>query len=30
VTEMVAGDLRDAERDALVSQHGYRAFDHHE
>ena len=30
VTEMVAEDLRDAERDALVSQHGYRAFDHHE
>jgi GDPmannose 4,6-dehydratase len=30
VTEMVAEDLRDAERDALVSQHGYRAFDRHE
>ena len=30
VTEMVAADLRDAERDALVSRHGYRAFDHHE
>jgi GDPmannose 4,6-dehydratase len=30
VTEMVAEDLRDAERDSLVSQHGYRAFDRHE
>jgi GDPmannose 4,6-dehydratase len=30
VTEMVAEDLRDAERDALVSRHGYRAFDRHE
>src|SRR5690606_36182385 len=30
VTEMVAEDLKDAERDALVSRHGYRAFNHHE
>jgi GDPmannose 4,6-dehydratase len=30
VAEMVAEDLRDAQRDALVSQHGYRAFNHHE
>jgi len=30
VKEMVQEDLRNAERDALVSQHGYRAFDRHE
>ena len=30
VREMVQEDLRDAERDALVSRHGYRAFDRHE
>jgi GDPmannose 4,6-dehydratase len=30
VTEMVNEDLRDAERDALIGRHGYRAFTRHE
>ncbi len=30
VREMVVADLRDAERDALCRQEGYRTFDHHE
>ncbi len=30
VAEMVREDLRTAERDALVKQHGYTAYDHHE
>jgi GDPmannose 4,6-dehydratase len=30
VTEMVNEDLRDAERDALIGRHGYRAFVRHE
>ena len=30
VTEMAQADLRDAEREALVKQHGYKTFDHHE
>jgi GDPmannose 4,6-dehydratase len=30
VQEMVRQDLRDAERDALVSRHGFKAFDRHE
>jgi GDPmannose 4,6-dehydratase len=30
VAEMARADLRDAERESLVRQHGYRTFDHHE
>ena len=30
VKEMVVADLRDAERDALCRQEGFRTFDHHE
>ncbi|MCJ8151394.1 GDP-mannose 4,6-dehydratase [Shinella sedimenti] len=30
VSEMIREDLRSAERDALVKQHGYSAFDYHE
>jgi len=30
VAEMAHADLRDAERESLVKQHGYRTFDHHE
>ena len=30
VVEMVREDLQAAERDALVKQHGFKAFDHHE
>jgi GDPmannose 4,6-dehydratase len=30
VAEMVSEDLRNAERDALIGRHGYRAFDRHE
>lgn len=30
VAEMVREDLKNAERDELVTKHGYKAFDHHE
>lgn len=30
VAEMMSEDLKSAERDALVKQHGYSAYDHHE
>lgn len=30
VTEMMREDLKDAERDELVKNHGYKAFDHNE
>ncbi|RMH50770.1 MAG: GDP-mannose 4,6-dehydratase [Zetaproteobacteria bacterium] len=30
VAEMMREDLKEAERDALVRQHGYRSFDHNE
>ncbi len=30
VEEMMREDLKSAEKDALVKQHGYQAFDHHE
>ncbi len=30
VREMVREDLKDAERDELIQNHGYRIFDHHE
>ena len=30
VAEMVAEDLKGAERDALVKRHGYDAYDYHE
>jgi GDPmannose 4,6-dehydratase len=30
VTEMVRADLASARRDALVKEHGFDAFDHHE
>ena len=30
VTEMVAEDLKSAERDELVKRHGYSAYDHNE
>ena len=30
VAEMAHADLRDAERESLVKQHGYRTFHHHE
>lgn len=30
VSEMVVSDLEDAKRDALIKEHGFRAFDYHE
>jgi len=30
VSEMVISDLEDAKRDALVKEHGFKAFDYHE
>jgi GDPmannose 4,6-dehydratase len=30
VTEMMREDLKDAEKDALIKEHGYKAFDHNE
>jgi GDPmannose 4,6-dehydratase len=30
VAEMIASDLEDAKRDALVSREGYKVYSHHE
>jgi len=30
VSEMIREDLKDAEKQSLIKEHGYRAFDHHE
>jgi len=30
VVEMMREDLKDAEKDALIKEHGYKAFDHNE